>query len=257
MAPVARCWGLVVQRPLSERAVGATRSSTAVRGAGTRAGSSASTMQRRVAGLAPGLRPEEPPQHGHAGPAALRRHPGEEPQRLGLTRRGDHGLDALDAQGPDQLVLEVGRARVEAQSAWPVGILGDGQARRREASAQDGLLPDVVEPCERHVEPGRTVPGGEGPGVGDAAHGDDLDPSGLEVTPLPLGQRAQGHPVAVPLDQHDGTQRAHPTIGRVGVAAGQPRFAEPAVSPWSSGRCRGTSRRSCPRPTRRSGPAFP
>ncbi len=73
-------------------------------------------QQRRVACLPAGSDPEEPPEHGLARPDALGGHARQEPQRVRLARRLDDGFDGCDADGADELPLQIRRTLVEPQT---------------------------------------------------------------------------------------------------------------------------------------------
>lgn len=94
-----------------------------------------------------------------------------------------------------------------------------------------GLLGGVVEPRKRDAEPMHPVARRECPRVGDPAHRDHVDALGGEVPTAALRQGVQRHPVADPLDQHDGAQRGHVTIGARGTPAGQQCLRQRATPP--------------------------
>lgn len=156
-----------------------------------------------------------------ARPVPLCRHPGEQVERAGLAGCLDDRLDGLEPERPDQLVLEVVGAPEEAESLRVV-VLQGRQAGRREPTPELVLVGGVVQAGELYAEPARAVAGRERPGVGDAAHRDDLDAVAGEVQSPARRHGLQCHPVAVALDEYDGAGSAHPTIGARAGRSGQP-----------------------------------
>lgn len=73
-------------------------------------------QQPRVARLAPGPDPQLTPKHCLARPVALGGHARQEPERTRLACRLDDSFDGLDAERPNELVLQISRALVEAQT---------------------------------------------------------------------------------------------------------------------------------------------
>ncbi len=115
----------------------------------------------------------------------------------------EHTLDGRDAQSPDQLVLEVGDAHVEAESLHVrPGEVG-AEARPFEGAHEVALLALVAEARDPEPESLRAEPA---EGVADrlrTADRHDLDALGGEVASPALGERLERALVADPLDEHD------------------------------------------------------
>ena len=128
-------------------------------------------------------------------------------QRRKLALPRDHTLDALDAKGPDQLVLEVGDADVEAEALKRGAVQVAAEAGALEGPPKVWLLVLVAEAtqddlgalaAQRQDEPANRV---------RAAHGHDLDVGTRETQAAPPRERLQCDLVALPLHDDD---RARP-----------------------------------------------
>lgn len=128
-----------------------------------------------------------------------------------LAGRLDDGLDGLDAECPDELVIQIRRALVEAESRRSVSLERRAETRCGQPVPELGPVRGVVEPRKRESKPVRAESRRECPRVGDPAHRHDLDTFGEEVPTMALCQSVQRHQVAVSLDQHDSAQRGHLT----------------------------------------------
>ena len=110
----------------------------------------------------------------------------------------EHTLDARDAESPDQLVLEVGDAHVEAQSLHVrPGEVG-AEARPLDGSPEVALLTLVAEPRDPEPEALRAEPAKSVPDRLGAADRHDLDVLGGEVASPALGQGLERALVADP-----------------------------------------------------------
>ena len=88
-------------------------------------------------------------------------------------------------------------------------------------------IAQTLEAGEPLPETMRAVAPGEGADVGDATHRHHLDTVGPDIAPEAIGEREQRHPVALPLDQHDGPRCAHQTIERPGEPHRKPISSRP------------------------------
>lgn len=113
----------------------------------------------------------------------------------------EHREDPLRAQGPHQLVLQVGGAHPEPETPQVAGI-------DRLAPAGRGQAPDHQVRLARIEHPGHDHAGIElrqmPAQVGDAPHRHDLDTLRLEVAATPPGQGLDGRPVTGAFDQDHG-----------------------------------------------------
>jgi ubiquinone/menaquinone biosynthesis C-methylase UbiE len=124
----------------------------------------------------------------------------------------DDPLHRGGAQRPDQLVLQVGDADVEAQPLH----LGAGEIRAEpcplETPSELALFRGVAESRQRHVEPLRAEALEALPDRLRPADRDDGDPLGLEVPATPFRERLEGLLVARSFDQNDSANPVHSRI---------------------------------------------
>ena len=115
----------------------------------------------------------------------------------------DDPLHGRDAQGADQLVLQVGDADEEPESLHAGAREVGAEAGPLERALEMALLPCVAEAREPEAEPRRAEP------VEEAADGlrtpdrDDGDALGVEIPTAASGKRLERALVADPLDEHD------------------------------------------------------
>jgi hypothetical protein len=115
----------------------------------------------------------------------------------------DHLLDGSGAERPDQLVLQVYNAHVEAETFHPGARDGGPEAGTLETAAEVALLARVAEARQSHVPPLRaelSEDASDGLCATDRHNGDAL---GLEVPATTHSERFQSDPVADSLDEHD------------------------------------------------------
>ena len=129
----------------------------------------------------------------------------ERPKRPELALGGDDLLDGRGAERPDQLVLEILDAGVEAEALHLGSREIGAQARTFEAPPDGRLLSGVVQARKPDVEPARPEPLEKPPDGLGAADGLDGDALGREVAAAPLGKRLERVSVALPLDEDDGS----------------------------------------------------
>src|SRR6202022_4471626 len=128
-------------------------------------------------------------------------------QRWKLALRLDDPLHGLDAKGPDQLVLEVGDADVEAEALQAGAVQVAAEAGAVEGSPEVGLLALVAEAAQDDLGPLPAQREDEAADRVRAADGPDLDASIREAQAAPPCERLQRDLVALPLDDDD---RARP-----------------------------------------------
>ena len=151
-------------------------------------------------------RPEESTQLVMHRCATVLRHGLEASERDELALGLEHTLDGVDAQRPDQLVLEVGDACEETERIK--GLMGsDRDGRLGERAADVPLVSDVVqaaEPCtlvsahELRKQPRE---------VRYTISRQDLDVMQVEIATEEAGKGADSSGIAVPLDEDQGSDR--------------------------------------------------
>ena len=125
-----------------------------------------------------------------------------------LTLGGDDPPDGLDAERPDQLVLEVRLADVEAEPLHARSREVGAEPGPFETAPEPGLLTGVAEAGEPEVEAGRAVVVEEPPDRRGTADGHDGDALRGEVPAPAPGERLDGELIADALDEHDRPRRA-------------------------------------------------
>jgi hypothetical protein len=179
--------------------------------------------QRRIAGLPV---PHEAPELLLIGQVSLRRLLLERAERAELTLGGDHLFHSGGTDGPDELVLEVGIADVEAE-AFHIGPREVGpEAGPLETAPEFKLLSGVAEAGEPQIQSPRAEPLQEPSDRLCAADWHDGDALPIEITTTALSQRFQRELVADPLDEYD---RTH---GSKKSARLQPVFAYDRAMPY-------------------------
>jgi hypothetical protein len=164
--------------------------------------------QARIPDLAPSAAAHEPPQLFLKGPAAPLWHLLKRPEPVKIVVGREDLLNTLRAQRADQFLLQVGLADEKADLLHVCTGQAGSEACAFEPLPKDLLLPRVAEPRE----PGsiRSNLLKERSDTVRAAQTMDPDTSGGEVDVASLGQRLDGHLVALSFDDHD---RAH--VGRL------------------------------------------
>src|SRR5918996_3704395 len=144
--------------------------------------------QARVTDLAAAAAAHEATQLLFARPAA----PGllllQRSKRSQLALGGDDLLDRVRAERADQLVLEVLDAHVEAECLHAGAGEAGSEAFALEPAPEFVLLARVAEPRQLHAEPPRAEPVQKRADRLRAAHRQDRDALGFEVTAVPLGE---------------------------------------------------------------------
>ena len=113
-------------------------------------------------------------------------------QRPELTLGRDDLLDGRDAEGADQLVLEVGHADVEAERRHPGAVEVDAEAGALEAAREVALLARVAEARQPDLAPVGSELTEMAADVLRSAHGDDRHTLGVE--PQSRGGRRASRP---------------------------------------------------------------
>jgi len=126
-------------------------------------------------------------------------------ERAKLSLLGEEPLDGIGAEGPDQLVLEVGVAHVEPEPLHVGSREVGAEAGALERPAEAALFAGVAQPGEPHPPVLERQPGQERPERLRAADRDDGDALRGEVAPAPFRERFQRGAVAQPLDDDDRT----------------------------------------------------
>jgi TfoX N-terminal domain len=158
--------------------------------------------QRRVAGLPV---PHEAPELLFIGQVSLRRLLLERVKRAELTLGGDHLFHSRRADRPDELVLEVGIADVEAEAFHVVSCQVRPEAGPFETAPEFTLLSGIAKAGEREVQSPRAEPLQEPSDRLCAADRHDGDALRIEITTTALSQRFQRELVADSLDEYDRT----------------------------------------------------
>jgi hypothetical protein len=170
---------------------------------------------------------DEAAQDREVGPAPLGRLAAEGLQRAQLARRRDDLLDRRDAEGADQLGLEVFDAGEEAEPGELDAGLRGAEAGTCQGPADHVLLAGVVQAGQRDAEPVRAEQPDEMPDVGHPAHRHHGDALGRQVA-APAGRDdAHRRLVAVALDEYRGP---HPGVDP-GRGARDDRGFRPAAHP--------------------------
>ena len=132
------------------------------------------------------------------------------PQRPQIALSSDDLFHGGDPKGPEELVLQVDDARVEAERFEPRAHEILPEPRRLEASTDVILRADVVEAGEGDVVPALDEGRDETGDVRHAAHRDDGDPLPVEVVAAPRRHDLDRDQVTQTLDQNDGRRSGRP-----------------------------------------------
>ena len=115
----------------------------------------------------------------------------------------DDLLDDDDAEGADQLVLQVGLADVEPEPLHAGPREVDAASGARQPAPERALLGGIAQPGQLDVQPRGPEDGQEAPDRRRPTDRHDGDALGAEVATTAPRQRFQRHLVADPLDEHD------------------------------------------------------
>jgi hypothetical protein len=157
--------------------------------------------QRCVASLTAAAAAHETPELGFDGAPSPGRLVLERAEGAEVSFGLDDPLDAVGAEGANELVLEVGVADEDAGFLDPSSL---------EGAAESALLTGVAEAGEPDVQALRAILLEVAPDRLRATHGDDRDPLSGEVATVPLGEGFHRDLVADALDEDYGS--AHGTF---------------------------------------------
>ncbi len=158
----------------------------------------------RVLGLAAGVRAHETPELLFDRSALLRRLTLKGAERSQLALDLDDLFDGGGAKGPDQFVLEVIDADVEAQSLEIAAREVGAESRPLERPPEVALLPRIGQSRKADVVPLRSKEMDErADGLG-AADWHDGDAFGVQISIPATSQGLESDLVAEPLDDHNG-----------------------------------------------------
>jgi ubiquinone/menaquinone biosynthesis C-methylase UbiE len=157
----------------------------------------------RVANLPPAAAAHEAPELLGVRPSLPSRLLLEGAEGPELSLGVDDPLHGGGAQGPDQLVFQVGDADVEAEPLHLGAIEVGAESRPLEPPSELALLRGVAKAPQPHVEPVWPETVQELRDRLRAADRHDRDTLGLEVPATPLRKRLESVLVARPFDEHD------------------------------------------------------
>jgi hypothetical protein len=128
-------------------------------------------------------------------------------ERWKLALRIDNPLDAVDTEGPDQLVLKVRDADVKAEALQAGAVQVGAEAGALEGSPEVGLLALIAETAQHDLGSLAAQFEDEAADRVRASDGNDLDAGTREIQAAPPRQRLQRDFVALPFDDDDGARR--------------------------------------------------
>src|SRR5579872_4197565 len=138
-----------------------------------------------VMGLAAGPGAQEALELLLTGPGALGGLLAEDTERPELTLPGDEPLDRGGAEGPDQLVLQVGDAHVEAEPFQVAAGQHGAEARAVQAAPEVCLFPLVAQASQPGPQPARAEQVEKVPDVRGTAHRHHEDAFPAQVPAAP------------------------------------------------------------------------
>src|SRR5215831_10247695 len=159
--------------------------------------------QPRVQALPAGPGPHEPVELLLRALPLPRGHLPEDAQRPELALRADDPLDRGHAEGPDQLLLQIGAADVEAERLHVGAGQGGAHAGPLQGPPEVAFLGGVAQAGQPDAEPVGAEQVQEVADVGRAVQVHDGDALRVERNAPPPGQRLERDPVAHPLDDDD------------------------------------------------------
>jgi hypothetical protein len=163
------------------------------------------------------------------GPISLRRLPLHGAERSELSLSVDQSLHGAGPEGPDQFVLQVDDADVEAQQLHPGPRQIGPDSGPLQTTKKAALFCDIAETGQPDVESLRAQQRQKVPDLGRTTDGYHGNAFGAQITTTTSGQGLDRRLVTDPLNEHD---RARADAGGQGGAEGdgrRPILIEPGL----------------------------